>query len=125
MPPPASRPRMSHDSAMTAINWSPSIMRPFSSTTTTRSASPSSAMPISARTSLTLRIRSSRAVDAGGATDLLGRGEKLCGVTLHQLLDRLLLLVGKLVAVRPEQFDAIVAEGVVRGRDHHAEIRAE
>ena len=38
---------------MTAISWSPSTSAPFSSTMTTRSASPSSAMPMSARTSWT------------------------------------------------------------------------
>ena len=48
---------------MTAMSWSPSMIWPFSSTITTRSASPSSAMPISARTSCTLRIRSSGAVE--------------------------------------------------------------
>ena len=42
-----------------AISWSPSITAPFSSTMITRSASPSSAMPISARTSWTLRDRAS------------------------------------------------------------------
>ena len=51
-------------SAITAMIWSPSTMRPFSSTITTRSASPSSAMPMSARISRTLsheRFRRGRA----------------------------------------------------------------
>ena len=63
IPPPARRPRSSQVSAMTAMSWSPSITRPRSSVMSTRSASPSSAMPISARTSLTLRARSSGAVE--------------------------------------------------------------
>ena len=33
-------------------------------------------------------------------------------------------LVGELVAVRPEQLDAVVVERIVRGRDHDAEIGA-
>ena len=41
-------------SATTASSWSPSTRWPFSSTITTRSASPSSAMPMSARISRTL-----------------------------------------------------------------------
>ena len=34
-------------------------------------------------------------------------------------------LVGELVAVRPEQLDAVVVIGIVRGRDHHADIGAQ
>ena len=37
---------------------------------------------------------------------------------------RALDLVGQLVAVRPEQLDAVVLVGVVRGGDHHAEVAA-
>src|SRR6478752_4696678 len=42
--------------AITASNWSPSTTWPRSSTRMTRSASPSSAMPMSARISRTLRL---------------------------------------------------------------------
>ena len=34
-------------------------------------------------------------------------------------------LVGELVAVGIEQLDAVVVEGIVRGRDHHAEVGAQ
>ena len=63
MPPAASLPRRCQLSAMTAISWSPSTIAPFSSTMTTRSASPSSAMPMSARTSRTLSMSASGAVE--------------------------------------------------------------
>ena len=70
-------------------------------------------------------IALARAVDTGGPADQLRRRQQLRGLALHQLLDLLLLVVGELVAVRPEQLDAVVDERVVRGRDHHAEIGAE
>src|SRR5262245_3082561 len=63
-----------------------------------------------------------RAVDAGGAADLLRLGEQVGAVAFHQDLDRLLVLVGELVAVGTEQLDAVVAVRVVRGGDHHAKI---
>jgi hypothetical protein len=43
-------------------------------------------------------------------------------VALHAPLDLQLDRVGELVAVRPEQLDAVVLIGIVRGRDHHPEI---
>ena len=72
-----------------------------------------------------LHIALACAVDAGRAADLLGGRKKLGRVASHQRLDFGLGLVGKLVAVRPEQLDAVVHVGVVGGRDHHAEIGAQ
>ncbi len=43
---------------------------------------------------------------------------------VHEGFDLKLALVRQLVAVRPEQLDAVVAEGVVRGGDHHPEVGA-
>ena len=43
----------------------------------------------------------------------------------HQRFDLLLALVGKLLAVRAEQLDAVVLKRIVRGGDHHAEIGAQ
>ena len=62
-PPAVSLPRRCQLSAITAMIWSPSTMRPFSSTITTRSASPSSAMPMSARISRTLSHSASGEVE--------------------------------------------------------------
>ncbi len=53
-PPPVRRPRWAQWSAMSAMIWSPSTIWPFSSQITRRSASPSRAMPMSARYSLTI-----------------------------------------------------------------------
>ena len=64
MPGWARRPSSFQLCAITASNWSPSTTWPRSSTRMTRSASPSSAMPISARISRTLlaqRLRRGRA----------------------------------------------------------------
>ena len=44
---------------------------------------------------------------------------------LQHRLDALLDLVGELVAVRPEQLDAVVEIRIVRGRDHHADVGAQ
>ena len=56
-PPPESLPASNQVRAISAMIWSPSTTVPFSSTMTTRSASPSSAMPMSARTSWTFLER--------------------------------------------------------------------
>ena len=45
-------------------------------------------------------------------------------VGVHQRLDLALDVVGQLEAVRPEQLDAVVLVGIVRGRDHDAEVGA-
>ena len=192
MPGLARRPSSRQLSAITAITWSPSIRWPFSSTMIIRSASPSSAMPTSARISRTLRdqrLGRGRAdleidvepvrldadrdhlgaelpqrlgrdlvggaigavdddpqalerdlaaerplgvldvarldvVDALGAAEVRRTGEHRRDVAVHQRLDPRLDLVGELVAVGPEELDAVVLVGVVRGGDHHAEIAA-
>ncbi len=51
-------------------------------------------------------------------------GQALGHVAVDQRFDLVLDLVGQLVAVRPEQLDAVVVERIVRGRDHDAEIGA-
>ena len=66
-----------------------------------------------------------RALDALGAADAVGGRQQLGGRRLHQRLDLALGLVGELVAVGIEQLDAVVGVGVVRGRDHHAEVGAQ
>ena len=48
----------------------------------------------------------------------------LAEIGIEQRLDLGFDLVAELVAVRPEQLDAVVVERIVRGRDHHAEIGA-
>jgi hypothetical protein len=64
------------------------------------------------------------AVDALGAAEIGGLRQALGQVAVDQRLDLALDLVGQLVAVRTEQLDAVVVVGIVRGRDHHAEIGA-
>jgi len=64
------------------------------------------------------------AVDALGAAEVGAFGESLGEVAIDQRLDLLLDPVGELVAVGAEQLDAVVVIGIVRGRDHHAEIGA-
>ena len=59
----ARRPSSFQLSAITAMIWSPSMSWPRSSISTTRSASPSSAMPISARISRTLAPSAAGAVE--------------------------------------------------------------
>ena len=54
--------------------------------------------------------------------ELARGGQALVQSLVHQGLDLQFGLVRQLVAVRPEQLDAVVAEGVVRGRDHDAEV---
>src|SRR6266702_2242604 len=63
MPGLARRPSSFQLCAITASNWSPSTRCPRSSTRMTRSASPSSAMPMSARISRTLRHSAAGEVD--------------------------------------------------------------
>ena len=65
------------------------------------------------------------AVDALGAAEPVGIGERHLDVGIQHPLDAVLDLVGKLEAVRPEQLDAVVVVGIVRGRDHHAHVGAQ
>ena len=44
-------------------------------------------------------------------------------VAVDQRLERLLRHVRELEAIRPEELDAVVLVGVVRGADHHADVR--
>ena len=62
------------------------------------------------------------AVDALGAAEFGALGEALDHVAVDQRFDVVLGLVGKLVAVGPEQLDAVVVERIVRGRDHDADV---
>ena len=63
-------------------------------------------------------------VDALGAAQIGRAGQHRRDVAVHQRLDPRLDLVGQLVAVGAEQLDAVVLIGIVRGRDHHAEVAA-
>ena len=62
-------------------------------------------------------IAPARIVEPLGAAELARRGARVPFLAVMRLLDRELDLVGELVAVRPEQLDAVVLIGVVRGRD--------
>ena len=68
-------------------------------------------------------VAAARILDPPRAADH-ARPATSCGSLLEQRLDRQLVLVGELVAVGPEQFDAVVDERVVARRDHHAEVGA-
>ena len=65
------------------------------------------------------------AVDALGAAERIRVGQRDLDILVEQRLDARLDLVGELVAVRAEQLDAVVVIGIVRGRDHHADIGAQ
>src|SRR6185437_4476710 len=64
------------------------------------------------------------AVDAAGAAEVLAAGQLLAEIGIEQRLDLQLHLVAELVAVRPEDLDAVVVERIVRGGDHDAEVGA-
>ena len=64
------------------------------------------------------------ALDALGAAEVRRAGEAVAEIRIEKLLDLLLDLVAQLEAVRAEELDAVVLVGVVRGRDHDAEIGA-
>ena len=64
------------------------------------------------------------AVDALGAAELGAFRQALGQFGVDHRLDLVFDLVGKLVAVGAEQLDAVIVIGVVRGRDHDAEIGA-
>ena len=72
-----------------------------------------------------LDIALAAAFHAHRAAQPVGRREA-AGVGIgHPLLDRELDLVGELVAVGTEQLDAVVLIGIVRGRDHDADVGAQ
>ena len=64
-------------------------------------------------------------LDSLGAAHLVGPGERHALAGFDQRLDGRLVRVGKLEPVRAEDLDAIVVEGIVRGRDHDAEVGPE
>ena len=187
-----SRPSSFQLPAITAISWSPSTMWPFSSTMTTRSASPSSAIPTSARTSRTLRrqrlglggaaflvdveavgidtdrnrprrpvptalrappdrprhwrnrhhaqtverqvarqgalgefdIAVLHALDPLGASEIGGLASLRVMSSSITASISISTVVRQLVAIRPEQLDAVVVIGVMRSRNHQAEVGA-
>ncbi len=65
------------------------------------------------------------AVDALGASKRILVGQCHIDLAIEHALDAPFDLVRQLVTIRPEQFDAIVVVGIVRGRDHHAEVGAQ
>ena len=65
------------------------------------------------------------ALYALGLADPVRLGEQLIRVAQDQRLDLFLGLVGELVAIRPEQLDAVIEIRIVRGRDHDAQIGAQ
>ncbi len=75
MPPPVSSPWRARRVPISAMIWSPSTVRPFSSTTISRSASPSSAMPISACSNNTRCLIVSSEVDPQPSLMLRPLGE--------------------------------------------------
>ena len=66
-----------------------------------------------------------RAFDSRGAADAIGVDEQGLRVGVDQILDLPLHVVGKLVAVRIEELDAVVVRRVVGSRQHHAEVGAQ
>jgi hypothetical protein len=63
-------------------------------------------------------------VDATRAAEI-GRFRELPrNLLVDQRFDRMLDLIGELVAIGAEQLDTVILEHVVRGRDHDAEIGA-
>ncbi len=72
-----------------------------------------------------LDIALAGALQADRAAELGGLGQAGIAVAEHARLDRQLDRVGQLEAVRAEQLDAVVLIGIVRGRDHDAEIGAQ
>ena len=64
-------------------------------------------------------------VDALGAADAGRRRQALGQARIHQRLDLQFDLVGQFLPVGPEELDAVILEGIVRGGDHHADIGAQ
>ncbi len=70
-------------------------------------------------------VAAGRVVEAKrGPIRVFGRPLAIHGVAGDQLFELDLHLIGQLEAVRPEDLDAVVLIGVVRGADHHAGVRA-
>ena len=65
-----------------------------------------------------LDVAPERVVDAGGPADLAGRRADVLDLAAEdEVLDPLLDLVVELVAVVPEELDAVVFVGIVRGAE--------
>ena len=62
-------------------------------------------------------------IDARHAAKVRWRGQIILQALVHQGLDLAFALVRQLVAVRPEQLDAVVGRRIVRGRNHDPQIR--
>ena len=80
-PPPFSRSVPAQALAIRAMIWSPSTGWPVSSQMARRSASPSSAMPMSARYSFTARTRASGWVEPQSSLMLKPLGDTPSGIT--------------------------------------------
>ena len=64
-------------------------------------------------------------IDPGHPTQVSRLGEALMEALIHQGLNFQFPLIRQFVAAGAEQLDPVVGEGVVRGRNHHAEISAQ
>ncbi len=80
-PPAFSLPALAQARATMAMIWSPSTTTPFSSQITSRSASPSRAMPMSARYSCTSRAMVSGWVEPHSALMFVPLGATPTGIT--------------------------------------------
>ena len=72
-----------------------------------------------------LDVASLRVVEPLRPAEVARRGEPRAKAVLDVGFDLRLNSVGELVPVAREQLDPVVGEGVVRGRDHHAEVGAQ
>ena len=111
-PPPLSLSLFDQLLAIRARIWSPSMMRPCSSAITTRSASPSSAMPKSARTSRTLSHIACGAVEPQSRLMLVPSGVTPIGTmsapSSHRHLGR--HLVGRAIGAIDHDAQAVQPE---------------
>ena len=103
----ARRPSSFQLCAITASSWSPSTRCPRSSTRMTRSASPSSAMPMSARISRTLRLSASGEVEPHSLLMLNPSGSTPIEIDIGAQL--------------PQRFRHHLVGGAVGAIDHHAQ----
>ena len=71
-----------------------------------------------------LDITVTRVIDAANPAQAVRRGQALVKALVHHGLDLQLDFVRQLIAVGPEQLDAVVRIVVVRGRDHDAQVGA-
>ena len=116
--PPRSSPRRCRSSAISAISWSPSMIRPFSSTTIRRSASPSSAMPMSAPLATTVSCSSCGWVEPQSVVDVEAVGLDAerddVGAQLPQGLGR--DMVGGAVGAIDDDLEAVEPQPLREGR---------